>query len=317
MSYLPSDDRIGQPQKSDTLVCHSEGLARVGSWRFDVKTNKIEWSEGMFRIHGIESGDPSLASIGAMGNVHPDDLEATTRAIDKAIGRRESGTCEQRIVRLDGEVRTVLLYFEGIRDAGGELTHIVGAMQDITEIKKAEEAQSLLESKVQQAQKLESLGVLAGGIAHDFNNLLMGILGNADLALMDLAPESPARQSILAIETAAKRAADLARQMLAYSGKGRFVIKRLDLKVLIEEMMHLLRTSVSKKVVLKFEFGDNVAPIEADAAQIRQVVLNLVVNSSEAIGDDSGVIFVRTGDLECDRDYLNEESRLRALYERS
>jgi len=177
---------------------------------------------------------------------------------------------------------------------------------DVTERRKNEEDRHKLELQVLQAQKLESLGVLAGGIAHDFNNLLMGILGNADLALMDLAPESPARDSIRAIETAARRAADLSRQMLAYSGKGKFVIKRLDLRILIEEMIHLLEVSIGKGTVIKYDFADQVPPIEADATQIRQIVMNLVVNAAEAIGRESGVISVHTGAMDCDGDYFRE-----------
>lgn len=109
-----------------------------------------------------------------------------------------------------------------------------------------------LESQVQQTQKLESLGILAGGIAHDFNNLLLGILGNADLALMELRPESPARQHIEDAVKASQRAAELCSQMLAYSGRGNFVLKPLDLSILVEEMAHLLEVSISKKVNLRF-----------------------------------------------------------------
>jgi PAS domain S-box-containing protein len=177
---------------------------------------------------------------------------------------------------------------------------------DVTERRRNEEERRRLEQQVLQAQKLESLGVLAGGIAHDFNNLLMGILGNADLALMDLAPEAPARQSIEAIETAARRAADLARQMLAYSGRGKFVIKRLALQTLIEEMVHLLEVSIGKGAVIQYDFAGDVPPIEADATQIRQIVMNLVVNASEAIGRGRGVVTVRTGAMVCDADYIRE-----------
>ncbi|MBC8424834.1 PAS domain S-box protein, partial [bacterium] len=177
---------------------------------------------------------------------------------------------------------------------------------DVTERRKNAEERRKLELQVLQAQKSESLGMLAGGIAHDFNNLLMGILGNADLALMDLAPESPARESVQAIETAARRAADLSRQMLAYSGKGKFIIKRLDLQTLIEEMIHLLEVSIAKGTVIKYDFADKVPPIEADATQIRQIVMNLVVNASEAIGAGSGVITVHTGAMDCDADYFRD-----------
>ena len=177
---------------------------------------------------------------------------------------------------------------------------------DITERKQAEERRKKLEAKLQQAQKLESLGVLAGGIAHDFNNLLMGVLGHAEIALIELPPESPARGDLKNITTAALRAAELTKQMLAYSGKGKFVVETLNLSKLVEEMAHLLQVSISKNVVLKYNFADNLPTIEADGAQIRQVVMNLIINASEAVGEESGVVTVSTGVIEADRSYLSE-----------
>jgi len=188
----------------------------------------------------------------------------------------------------------------------GELEKVVVNFVDITDLMRIEEEKLALERQVQYTQKLESLGVLAGGIAHDFNNLLMGILGNADLALMELTSVAPARENINAIVKAAMRAAELAKQMLAYSGKGQFVIKHMDIQTLIEEMVHLLEVSISKKVIIKYDFAQNVPPIEADATQIRQIIMNLVVNAAEAIGDRSGVISIRTGAMECDRAYLDD-----------
>ncbi len=174
------------------------------------------------------------------------------------------------------------------------------------ERKKSEEERDKLEVQILRAQKFESLSVLAGGIAHDFNNLLVGILGNVGLALMDMTPESTAREYLQDVEHAARRAADLAKQMLAYSGKGKFVVKRLDLQTLIEEMSHLLQTSISKKAVVKFDFSANVPPVEADPTQLRQIIMNLIINASEAIGDRSGTISIRTGAMDCDRRYLDE-----------
>ncbi len=176
---------------------------------------------------------------------------------------------------------------------------------DVSERRKAEADKLALERQVQHAQKLESLGVLAGGIAHDFNNLLMAILGNADLALDELSPMSPARGNILAIEKASKRAAELAKQMLAYSGKGRFVIEPIDAGKLTEEMAHLLEVSVSKRVVLKYNFSPNLPTFDGDATQIRQIVMNLITNASESIGEKSGVIALSTGAMCCDRAYLD------------
>ncbi len=183
---------------------------------------------------------------------------------------------------------------------------LANVSRDITERKLAEEERLSLERQVQRAQKMESLGVLAGGIAHDFNNLLMGVLGNADLALINMTPEAPGRDNIYNIQTAAEKAADLAKQMLAYSGKGRFVVKRMELQFLVEEMVHLLEASISKKVYIKYDFASDVPPVEADPTQMRQIIMNLMINASEAVGDRSGIISVRTGTMECDKAYLDE-----------
>jgi PAS domain S-box-containing protein len=176
---------------------------------------------------------------------------------------------------------------------------VLSAVRDISERIKIQE-------QIQQTQKLESLGVLAGGIAHDFNNLLMGIMGNADLALMELSKVSPARENVEEIKAASARAADLCRQMLAYSGKGRFVIEPINLSEVVEEMTHMLEVSISKNVVLKFNFGENLPATRVDVTQIRQVIMNLITNASEAIGERSGVVSITTGTMACDKEYLEE-----------
>ena len=192
-----------------------------------------------------------------------------------------------------------------IRDEKGTPRMIGNIITDITDRKRAEAQRLSLERQVQYAQKLESLGLLAGGIAHDFNNILMVILGNADLAIDALSSHAPARDNIEEILKASKRAAELARQMLAYSGKGRFVVEPIDLGKLVDEMAHLLEVSISKKVVLKYNFADNLPAIDADATQIRQIIMNLITNASEAVGDKSGVVALSTGAIDCDRAYLD------------
>ncbi len=172
--------------------------------------------------------------------------------------------------------------------------------------RRAEQEQLNLERQILHAQKLESLGILAGGIAHDFNNLLTGILGNADLALFDLPPESPVRQNMQDIETAALRAAELCQQMLAYSGRGHSIIEPVDLSELVREMSHILEVAIKKKAVLKYELAEDPVIIMADATQIRQVIMNLITNASDAIGDKSGVISISTGLAQYDRTYLHD-----------
>ena len=192
------------------------------------------------------------------------------------------------------------------RQQGESVPLLFLAVTDITERKWAEEKRLQLERQMQQTQKLESLGVLAGGIAHDFNNLLTVILGNASLALDELPPITPARDSLLSIEETSLRAAELCRQMLAYSGKGQSIIENIRLRDLIGEMVSLLKASISKKAIFNLNLKDSLPPLRGDPSQIRQVIMNLVINASEALGEHSGAITISTGVMECSREYLSE-----------
>ena len=157
-----------------------------------------------------------------------------------------------------------------------------------------EEQRRQLQAQMLHVQKLESLGVLAGGIAHDFNNLLASILGNTSLAQMQLSSTSSATTYLAEIEKAAQRSAELVQQMLAYAGKGRFLVEDLDFNVLVREMAGLLRTSISKKAQLELELEPGSLRVRIDSTQIRQVVMNLITNASDALGENAGEIRLRT-----------------------
>jgi two-component system cell cycle sensor histidine kinase/response regulator CckA len=207
----------------------------------------------------------------------------------------------------DGDgVHTYISVKFPLRAGTGGTYAVCGIATDITDRKLAEEEKLSLERQVQQAQKMESLGVLAGGIAHDFNNLLMVVLGHAELALGAISPMSPVRSSLTEISTAARRAADLSQQMLAYSGKALFALERMDVRELVEEMAHLLQAAISKKAVLTLNLERGLPPILGDPSQIRQIVMNLIINASEAIGDRDGVIRVAVGTTRCDEEYLQK-----------
>ncbi|MCB0323094.1 MAG: response regulator [Bdellovibrionales bacterium] len=186
-----------------------------------------------------------------------------------------------------------------------QLLEMVGCMlASAVEYKRAQERLRCLEAQVRHAQKLESLGILAGGIAHDFNNMLMGILGNAGIALNQLPYKSPARLSLRRIEKISQHAADLTNQLLAYSGKGKFFVEVLNLSAVVDDMVDLLDTAISKKHTVRYNFANDLPAIEGDAAQISQVIMNLITNASEAIGDRKGVITVSTGLVAVNKEYL-------------
>jgi signal transduction histidine kinase/CheY-like chemotaxis protein len=214
------------------------------------------------------------------------------------------GDFEEELVFQDGRNLHLVAYGAPLHDAQGKVRGAVGAFIDITARKQAEAERQEVERGLLHTQKLESLGVLAGGIAHDFNNLLTGVLGNASLARSALAPDSAPRRHVERIEVAATRAADLCRQMLAYAGKGRFMLRKIDLSRLVEDTLHLLRLSISKKAELKLDLTHGLPAIEADPTQISQVVMNLVMNASEAIGEHAGRIHISTRVLQVGRSGL-------------
>lgn len=186
-----------------------------------------------------------------------------------------------------------------IRDGAGIIVNYVTAMRDITEEK-------LRSQQMEHTQRLESMGILAGGIAHDFNNILTAVMGNAAMAVRNLDDSSPARDFISRIEFSAHRASDLCKQMLAYSGKGKFAIKPINLSKLVEEMARLMEVSIEKDVGIRYHLTDDLPAVEADAAQLQQVILNLITNANEAIGEASGVISFATGVMHADKAYLSQ-----------
>ncbi len=200
--------------------------------------------------------------------------------------------------KLDGTDFPVEVLLTAIPWKGKQILHTT--WRDRTEARQAEAQRRTLEAQFQQAQKLESLGVLAGGIAHDFNNLLTAVLGNLNLAQFNLNPESPAAPFLESAEKTVLKASDLTKQMLAYSGKGRFVVKLHDLNTVVSEMTHLLRVSISKKASLRLNLPEGLPPLEADGAQLQQVIMNLVTNASDALGDQEGTIAISTGAAQLD-----------------
>ncbi len=239
---------------------------------------------------GLE--DPTQA-VGRMVYhfIPPEDLPTVAEREKVLLEGGEVPFIELRHLRMDGTpfpVDSRMMVLEP-----GDPPTLLSVFQDITERKRSEEA-------LRQSQKLESLGVLAGGIAHDFNNLLTAMMGNLNLAQLRLPRDSAVHAFLSNLESAMSRASDLTRQMLAYSGRGRFVVRPLDLNQVVEEMTNLLTVSISKKVALRFRPDPGLPLIDADATQIQQVVMNLVINASEAIQDQEGSITLSTAPLDLD-----------------
>ena len=260
-------------------------------------------SPKMAEILNVSAESLMVDSLNFIQTIHPDDLDSFLKLNQEGIQKLQFDW-EGRIL-VEGTVKWLHLESSPDPQENGEIFWH-GIVADITEQKLAEEEHHRLQKLFFHAQKLESLGVLAGGIAHDFNNILMAILGNAGLALMRIDEKSPVLENLNRIEQAAARAADLTKQMLAYSGKGKFVVENLDLNLLIEKMPALLELSISKKAELRLNLHQHLPPVEADATQLHQIIMNLVINASEALEGNCGVINITTGCMDCDRNYLKD-----------
>ncbi len=236
--------------------------------------------------------------------VYPESIRAPlVKGLRRALEGKISAV-EAPIPDVDGNEVWYDTTFVPALDDDGQVQHVIATSVNITKRRRAENERQQFEEQMQQAQKLESLGVMAGGIAHDFNNILCAILGNADLALTDMPPEALGRNCIQEIQTAARRASGLTDQMLAYSGKGALAISKMDLSELVREMAGLLEVSHPKKTIVKYRFDENLSAIEGDASQLRQVVMNLITNASEAVGEEGGIITLKTGVMEATQEYL-------------
>lgn len=204
----------------------------------------------------------------------------------------------------DGRTVEVSVSTAATRASDGTATGLVAVYEDVTERRQLDRMRQQIHERMQEAQKLESLGVLAGGIAHDFNNLLTMILGNIHMAREDLPSGSLTLESLHHAEVAARRAADLTAQMLSYAGKGQFVLSSLDLGKMLRDTAGPLEAAIPPVAKLTMDLCPDLPPIEGEATQLRQLVMNLVSNSGEALSPNGGRITVRTGRSSVDSDYL-------------
>jgi PAS domain S-box-containing protein len=208
------------------------------------------------------------------------------------------------VVKTEPGPRYLEVKVSPVRDAERRFSGWLVLIRDVTMRRRIEADRYALDRRLQEQQKAESLTVLAAGVAHDFNNLLTGILGNAELLAMGAAKESPERSAAEAIVISSQRAADLVSKMLAYAGEGRVVTERVNLDTIAREMVDLLSASAGRHSTLRYESHGVLPQVDADPAQLRQVVLNLIINATEAV-DEGGMITVTTGEESLDRDTLS------------
>ncbi|MCG8591803.1 MAG: CHASE domain-containing protein [Proteobacteria bacterium] len=270
--------------------------AAEGTWDWNVETGEVYFSPSWKAALGYSEDQIPHRVEFWESIVHPDDMPGVREALwahfrgDTAIYE-----CENRLKRADGTWRWNLDRGRLVERApDGKPLRMVGVDRDLTERKRAEAAQAKMEHRLRETQKLESLGVLAGGIAHDFNNLLTGILGNAS-ELRESAADRETRDATAQIEDAAGMAADLCRQLLVYAGRAHVSLEPVDLTALLLDSLQLIETSIAKRARLELDLARKLPAVSGDPTQLRQVLMNLVINSAESFEGSSGAIHMRTG----------------------
>ncbi len=309
------NDMVAARRQAEELLTQSElryrtVIDQTGQmiYDLDLATGTIQWfgTEATPSITGYSLAEFQSVNLSRWEEmIHPDDRATATSEYERALREKVSYHTEYRFQHKNGTYRNIEDHGVFVHGSHGHAVRLLGRMSDVTARRRAEEERERIDRKLLETQKLESLGILAGGIAHDFNNLLTGILGNAGLARLEAPRGWNGAAYLEQIEKASLRAADLCKQMLAYSGKGRFIVQRLSLNELLEDTAQLLQISISKKATLSLALDPNLPAVSADPTQLRQVVMNLVINASEALGDNNGQITLRTSEIAADAAYLS------------
>jgi len=273
-------------RESQTSLERAQEVGRIGSWVSGVEDDVLTWSKETCRIFGVSPASFDGRRATFFARVHPEDRDAVEAAMREAIELNRPYRIEHRVVRPDGSELWVYERADVVRDASGKAIRLEGIVQDITERRR-------LEEQFLQAQKMEAIGRLAGGVAHDFNNLLTAILGYTDLLLQQVGPGDAMREDLEQIQRAGDRAAALTRQLLAFSRRQMLEPKVIDVNVTVRHLENMLRRVLGEDVLLVTALDTDLELVRADPGQLEQVIVNLVVNSRDAM-PSGGTITIST-----------------------
>jgi PAS domain S-box-containing protein len=277
--------------ESERRLARAQRIAGVGDVEHELATRRVTWSDHAYEVYGLPRDHvPSWSEFLTL--IHPDDREAIAGLAKQVWGGQPPARNEYRIIRPDGELRHLLRENEAIRDASGQVVRVASTVQDITELRQSQERERDLHVTLQHRQKLEALGTLAGGIAHDMNNTLVPILALSKRAMTHAPTGSRERQNFETIYRASEHARDLVKQILTFSRRDSMDKKPVRLGLIAREALQMMRAGIPTMIAL-VEHIDETPLVLGDAGQIRQVIINLVTNAAQAIGETSGTITVR------------------------
>ncbi|WP_320041593.1 ATP-binding protein [uncultured Desulfobacter sp.] len=281
----------------------TQKLAHIGHWELYHRTGELFWSEEIYRIFEIDPSSFEASYEAFLKATHPEDREKINQAYTRSLTTGKPYSIEHRLLMKDGRIKYVQERCKTEYDAHKNPVKSIGTVQDITENKRIEAENKALQEKILQVQKMESVGRLAGGVAHDFNNMLFVILGNLELVMEGINKNDTNYEALSEIQTAAKRSADLTRQLLAFSRQQTISPRLLSLNTVIDDMIKMLVRLIGEDIELRWIPGKNLGRVMLDPTQVDQILVNLCVNSRDAI-TGSGKITIEThmvciGESEC------------------
>lgn len=286
-------------RKSQAQLAQAQQIARLGSWEWDITRNKVSWSEETRRLYGRRPEDIELSMETWLERVHPEDLQRVKENMTESLRTRQPFTCDHRIVLPDGSQRIVSAHGEVEANESGSPVKMIGTVQDITDLKQAEQALRRSEDRLLQSQKMEAVGRLAGGVAHDFNNILTVIGGYCAMSLQTINKNNPLQKYVSEIQNASERAASLTRQLLAFSRKQVLQPRVLQLNDVVSNMEKMLRRLIGEDIELSIVFDRSLGHVKADPGQLEQVIMNLAVNARDAM-PRGGKLTINTSNVTID-----------------